>query len=127
MKRIQVGLLLLMFFAAGLQVPLHAHYCGGILQDWQLYEKVISCCEHEKHNEPHYTFPCCKEKEASYTLSDYNFSKKSTLHKNIQLSDYQIVRSSPLKKHYIPKQRRALPGPAPPAVPFFLRHAALRL
>ena len=129
MKSLLTGSALLLFLAAGLRVPLHAHYCGGKLQDFKLYVVADSCCEHEKHNTPHYTSPCCKEKRSTYTLPDYkHIDPSSVLNTLSQVANYQAVRSSLFTNYSASFCRVASLGRSPPStLPLFLLYATLRL
>lgn len=129
MKRFFVALTLLLFVAACLQIPVHAHYCMEKLQDWQLYAEAESCCEHTQHPTPHFVAPCCQDKKAWYLLSEY-YSPKAKVATTFSsyFSDYQHITGIFFRQGYKPKLRFVLPGPAPPqSVPIFLLHAVFRL
>ena len=129
MRLLLTGSVLLLFVAAGLRVPLHAHYCGGELQDLKAYLAANSCCEHKKHNTAHYTSPCCKEKKSTYVLPNYRLTGTKLLLKSFsQTADYQKIVHTLFRSYFSAFCRAAPPGRAPPQrLSLFLLYATLRL
>ena len=129
MRLVLTGSVLLLFVAAGLRVPLHAHYCGGELQDLKAYLAAESCCGHKKHNTSHYTSPCCKEKKSTYVLPNYKLTDTKPFLKNFsQKANYQKIEYTLFTSYFNSFCRSTPPGRAPPQrPPLFLLYATLRL
>lgn len=59
-RKFVVSVLVLLYSASAIGLPLHFHYCGGELKHVTLFVKM-SCHEPEQEQDPH---ACCKNKAA---------------------------------------------------------------
>jgi len=76
MKKLLVIPIMFLYMLAVSGLMVHAHYCGGNLESWNVYQKSDGCadefCDDENEEE---SDGCCKDKlVVSKALHDQNFS-----------------------------------------------------